>query len=733
MASNSKRININPDILMEYVYDDSNYKSEDYKILSNLKDNSKNYVSTLGLNTEKNSLVLIDSINDKYSPVNVNNFNFLRLQNYPSSLMLYDRVKLYFSSGFDFYNDYLGFYLNIYTYGYDNNTKYYLSNYYYSKDNPDSINIFTLSTPFLYNATYWVKSIEFDIPSLYYLSNQRLITLNENIPTPNSLNYNLTNGEGLSMNSPIMFEFGFISSKQIVLDVPYYYMSDLYSMSIPQVPEFDEIGVEVGESSQGDYFEIYGTYMGSNENIDNFVYNESVRGNYIELNYIIKVYEENILTNSQTIEISENFSQKILYRPIIQFSNTSAAIDVELRIINKVDSSYISKFGSVGITNSINKYGRKLTRLNLDSGVIKTDIFNLKYKNILGSNNDNGLMGINSSIISNNNNFNNVNFVNNTNGSNTNGSNTNGLSSVNGIVNTSSSFDIVKVPYPVMFDKYKVMVKTNISPSQTDFVSNGLLDIIITSFDTIINFNIGKDINTKGEVIPYSLVDLINNSKILLVFKSDTDKVEKGIYFDAPNDLEHGNIYFKVEESDYLTLKKIYNSGFDNFYIIINSTGTNTQLYSGRFVFYEDVNFVSESTSTNSTLVNNILNNINNNNVDGSVNQEITNTESVDNSDYNKDKLSTDNSIYTTVNMTPSTIISDDNYINLMIYIRYQTNQDTFDKWLLDNKITPKYKYSSMYFLERIEKNSIKSIKDLPYVEKVFEVPLNTGTSSATK
>ena len=75
MSVFSKRVSINQDILLEYIYDDSNFRSDDYKVLTNLKDNSKSYISKIGLNTEENSLLLIDSVNDKYSPVNLSNFN----------------------------------------------------------------------------------------------------------------------------------------------------------------------------------------------------------------------------------------------------------------------------------------------------------------------------------------------------------------------------------------------------------------------------------------------------------------------------------------------------------------------------------------------------------------------------------------------------------------------------------------------------------------------------------
>ena len=94
MSQFSKRLNINSDVLLEYVYDDNNFKSEDYKILTNLKDKSKGYISKSGLNVEENNLVLVDPVTDKYSSVNLTNFNFLRLQSFSSSLIM---VRIMFS------------------------------------------------------------------------------------------------------------------------------------------------------------------------------------------------------------------------------------------------------------------------------------------------------------------------------------------------------------------------------------------------------------------------------------------------------------------------------------------------------------------------------------------------------------------------------------------------------------------------------------------------------------
>ena len=681
MSTFSKRIKINPSVLLEYVYDDANFKADDYKVLTNLKETSKSYLSTTGLNTEDNNLFMVDDVLDKYAKTDVTNFNFLRFQNYSTPLSLFDTVKLYFPSGFDFYNDYLGFYINVYAHGYDNNKKYSLSNFFYTKDNTDAIKIFELNRPFLFDGKYWVRSIEFDVPSLFNVSNQRIISNTLNEPVPNSINQNLSYGEGLGTNSPIFVDFGFITSTNSVLGVDYYFMGDLFSFSLPQSPEFNEVGVVVEESTQGDYFEIYGTYMGSNENMDEFAYNEEIKGNKIELEYVVHLYEENILTTNQTFEVTENFTQKILYRPIIQFSNTTAAIDIEMRIVNRVDGSYTSKFGSIGIINSINKYGRTLTRLNMEEGVVNSEIFNVKFKNIM--------QGVTSG-----------------------GDNT---------------LDLVKIPYPVMIDKYRILTKsTNASPTTNNYVPNGLLEIVLTSFDTEINFNIAQDINSKGEPMPYNLSELNNNSKILLTFKSDTEKIEKEIHYDADNAFEIGNIYYKIEENDYITIRRMYEKGYDNFYLIVSSDNSNTQLYSGKYVFYEDLSFVADTTTDggNEGQITGIT-------TDVTTDQETTNTETIDDPSYQPELIAKSNNPFNPDNMPAyaENTSTDKNYFNVIIYVRFQTNMDKLDDWLDVENITPKIKYANMYFLERVYVTKVQEIKKLDYVEQVFDLKISLGTA----
>ena len=680
MSTYSKRIKIHPDVLLEYTFDDSNYKSGDYNIITNLKEKTKSYISESTINNQENSLFLVDPVLSKYSNIDTNNFNFLRKQNYFTSPIVNDKLRIYLPSGFDFYGDYMGFYVNVYTYGFDNNTKYSLSNFYYTKDNIDSIKLFDLPVPFYFDEKFWVKSMDIEFPSIDAISTDRIISGGENLPKPETINENLTYGEGISTNAPIFIDFTFITSTQTVLGVPYYYTGDVNSASLPQTPEFTELGVSVLESTQGDYFEIYGTYLGSNENMDEFAYKQEIMGNDIQLEYIINLFEENILTTTQTYQVTDNFTQKILYRPVIQFSNTTASIDVELKIVSLIDGSYISKFGSLGIADDINKYGLRLTQLNLANGVINSEIFNLKVTNTMI-----GGSGVDSYV------------------------------------------DVMKVPYPVMMDKYRILTKTaNASLNQTnDYVTNGLLEVLITPFDNIIQFQIAQDINSNGEPIPYDLSVLSTNSMLKMVFKSDSEKLEKEPFYEAENNYEIGILSYKIQEKDNKLLKRIYDKGYNNFYLVVTADSVSTQLYSGKFIFYEDVTFVQENqlvesvTGTTGTIIT-------------TSDEIILNTENVDvavKNDTEVDKNVQENNPFIDSNMVPyeeDTKI-DKNYTNLMVYVRFQTNIDKTDAYFKSENIIPKIKYGNVYFLERIYKTKINDIKSQDFIQEVFEIPITTG------
>ena len=150
-----------------------------------------------------------------------------------------------------------------------------------------------------------------------------------------------------------------------------------------------------------------------------------------------------------------------------------------------------------------------------------------------------------------------------------------------------------------MVEVGKIIV--NSPTSTTDYKGMGLLNLIITPFDNIIQFRLAIIPQTNSGVANqlelYDLSKILNNAEILLTFKSDTETVEKSIYNEADNDYKNGIVNFKIVENDLNVLKKIYDKGYNNFYLTIydKNNKVKTLLYSGTYSFYEDITFVDNS------------------------------------------------------------------------------------------------------------------------------------------
>jgi len=557
MATVSKYIKIHPKVLIEWGFDSNNFISENYKIITNInEDNKKNFLSTTLLNSKSRNLVQIEPVLRKYVVFD-EDYNYLQEQDYSSSPIQYDRIKIYLPTNYNFETeDYVGFYLNTFSYGFDNKKTYNISNIFY--DNTDvrtGSTLLNLAIPFIYDEIEWGKYFEFEIPSINYVSNQRVLSDTSNTVIPNTINYNLTtNHEGLSQTAPIFLDFRFLTSKDTILGINYYYATSEYRMSIPQTPEFETLAVKVEESTEGDFFEIYGTYGESNENLNEFIENVYTKGRRVKIEYDVYLYEENIQTSKQTFSVEEDstlglavFTKKLYYRPIMTFSNTTAAIKVTMRVVDLVDMSQIVRFTTLGIRDNIYKYGKKL--ISLDIGNINNlKIYNAKPEQI----------------------------------------------QLNRDYNTQPLVtEIRKVPYPLLVDVGKVITNSPKSSEPQNYKGMGLLNIIITPFDNIIQFKLGELIDNKT-LQPFNLSELTKGSEPKLVFKSDSEIIEKFIFKESTNNFTLGIINFKIDENDLNVLKKIYDKGYNNFYIALEANKLKTLLYSGTFTFYEDVRFIED-------------------------------------------------------------------------------------------------------------------------------------------
>lgn len=548
-----KLINIDPNILLEYEYNSTNI-SENYQIWSDLSKSSRNFVSTSNYNDLNHNLFQVDGVIKKYAKIDISKFNFLKIQNYFTSPVIYDKITFYFPNNYNF-NTNIGFIFRSYSLDYYNKKQYWLSNFYYDKTGVQTINgtieyaeyMINLGQPFLYNGKEWGKYIQIYVPSLQEVSNQRDINPDINRVTPDSINDHLTNGVGLSLSNPLFFEFSFITSKENSFGTDYYYLNDTIKLSISRQPEYQTLGVSIKESSDWDFFEIYGTYNNSNENLDNFVNDLENKGKKINIEYVVTLYEENLISGfPTTFLITENFAQKLEYRPIIKYSNTTAAINVEMKIIDLIDNSSISRLASIGLTSNLLKYGKKLAMLDV-STVTRPKIYNYKADKIM-------------------------NFGNTT--------------------QNKTNLNIVKVPFPILVSNYKILVSNYVN-NQSDYKSMGTLNIVLTPFDNVIKFQIGKQDSATSPIMPYNLSEIMLNSKLNLVFKSDTKNIEKDIYYQTDeNKFELGVVVFKINQEDVPILKQMSKDKFDNFYIILNANKTKTLLYSGKFKIFDSMKFI---------------------------------------------------------------------------------------------------------------------------------------------
>lgn len=608
----SKFIQIDPKVLMEYIYEDSFLTSENYIVTHDLNQNLRSFApkDIEGSNNRySNQLVLLDPIRNKYGVRDSVKYNFLQDREYTQNLPVhYDRVKLHFPIDFNF-GEYIGCYLKIYVMDHNNNELIGLSNYYFDKQNQHRFNNeLQLSTPpHTLNGMLWGKYIEVAFPSPNNISLQRT----NNIANSNSINYNISGGVGISNTSPIMVEFGFITLKEIINGTTTYLLRAPYQTSVPQVPDYENLSVNIESSPDGDWFDIYGIYNGTSSEFNKWlrVSQQSGKSYYIE--YVITMFEENIKGKSLTTVITDDFNEKIEYRPIIKYSSTTAAIEVIMRIIDRVDDSIITRIASYGmLPDEISKYSRNLVRIAVN-GIKTPKIYNMRSGGSLldafnGLNNRKNTDGMNSNLFGN-------------------------------------DIQTVKVPYPILINSNNIVAKSTSAIVESKlWYGMGKLKIIVNPFDNIFKFTLAKDVKSltrysaptlsvdvKDEYQSPPLVakqasgaqltnftgqieyfDLMNVGTLHLHFKGRSKDIKTVLYRKSGEiDLKNGSIVFKLDKNRVNDVRQVYESKVNMFYITSTNEDTNetTVLYEGTFMMSDSVEYVEEMTQSYESELNNNL------------------------------------------------------------------------------------------------------------------------------
>ena len=596
----SKFITIDENILLEYIYDDDNLIGEPYNILTNTITALRCFVSADELNNSRrgykktnntlyNQIYRIDAVQGRYgkvplvstqaNTVNVEKTSFLQIQNYPTSIPIrYDKVKVHLPVDYTF-GDNKGFALRIYTYDFNDQYQYELSNYYFDMTDVEQNYKLEFSSPLLYqNEKSWGKYLEIQIPSVTKISDQRV----QNVTRENTINYNLTNGTGISKNAPVFIDFQFISSIDTVRGDKFFNLFDKKTVVVPQTPDFENLGVVIDESPQGDFFLIYGTYNGTLAEFENWIDESYYYGNKYFVEFTIETYEKNVKTKTNTFVLLDDFGEEIEFRPILKFTTTTAVIDVTMKVIDFTDGTTITRKASYGLlqgggqrmgaepnerlgtgnnsggAGDIAKYAKKLSKINLRSAK-KPQVISPKPIMLPTTGND--------------------------------------------PFGTKPILELVKNPFSLFSTSfYASDGNANLNFDGLDFISNNNSLVYIFPFDNLITFSL---LTANGsERTPYDL-SVLENLKFTI--KSDTKDLDFGVYRESSfNDFENGNVVFKIPQGAYADIKKISNTGFDLFYLNgIDENGNKIIVYSSFYMPYDSVTNINklESDYQNSQIV----------------------------------------------------------------------------------------------------------------------------------
>jgi hypothetical protein len=574
MAKISKYVKVDKNVLLEYIYDSENLVTEPYDILVNSRDRKRTYVAstTSGTgNTVANSLFRIDPVTNKFGKVNPAFYTFLELKNFATGQPItHDVLRLHLPINWTF-GEYLGFYVRVFTYDSLNIQQYEISNFYFDMTDVSQQYLMNFTSPaLLFQEKLWGKTVQIEIPAVSAISSQ----LTNNRPSENSINSNLTGGTGISTSSPIFIEFRFIQSIQTINGVTSYQLTTPVTTTIPQTPEFEKLGLMIENSPNGDFFEIYGTYNGTISEFKKFIDDSVFAGNRYYVQYNITMYEQNIRGKTINVTVTENFNETIEYRPIIKYSTTTAIIDVEMRLIDSVDDSYIIRRASYGmLQDEVAKYSLSMMKINVKN-VAKPKIYNMKNSispDLVGVANSMGTIPLQS--------FKKRPVLRSTT------SDTNGSSQTPRFGGSGVVVEQVKVPFPVLVDRYNIIGRSDNAIIDTkNFYGFGKIQILFYPFDNIIRLTIAQGSNTQPE-----LLDLTKFTEIKLVLRNDQTELNFPPFTESGDvNLRDGQLAFKVEQSKYVDIKKLYQTGINIFYITGKNSTTTSVIYTGLFKPYDD-------------------------------------------------------------------------------------------------------------------------------------------------
>lgn len=286
----------------------------------------------------------------------------------------YDTIRLHLRTGYSFSSrGYDGFVFqtkvkrNSGVYNYFNSTVY-LNSSSFEFQNPH---------PFVLGEDSYSKYIEVKVPSLVHSFDTGL-----NLDFTESFFEQQGDINSISVSSNYEIDFGLIGRVETVGGHKYIDVVEKNNLTLSREDEFVDIVANIEEASDGDYFKIYGTKDGSQSAFENYVETRiQTSSDDILVFHDIEVSEQlglsYVRTYLTTFVQTSQFDQALLFRPVILNAGISSnfLIRHNMRIYNETDNTQIIKSASL-IYNKPKKYGKSMSKLNIDGNLNPTVIYN---------------------------------------------------------------------------------------------------------------------------------------------------------------------------------------------------------------------------------------------------------------------------------------------------------------------------------------------------------------------
>jgi len=392
MASTSKYLQLNSQILLEYIYQDPSAPTVIDTDLNGARcmilDNS--YTGTNFLFTEDNpyvptgnyrtySAIPINSKRTRYAYLTTNvPLNYLDYDtnlpdvasllaqlttppNVPTEALQYDTIRLHLVSGYSIATQGDGFIFEAQFTDKAGKKQNLTSIAYLNTDSYETLN----PDEFVVGERLYTRYIEIKIPAVSYLNDVTIS--NPNVPT--TLSYLMSYGKGVQPTSMIDFSLKTITTTEVVNGYKFFITGNDVTTSISRTDEYTGLSAVVQESTSGDYFELYGEYNG--DIYEDFIVTLDQQANtkivvFHDIKVIEQVGSSFLKTSENSFLQSDNFGVPYKFRPIVLNSAiaTSYQIEYTLRIYNTFDNSQILRQAQYS-SFDVKKYGRRIRKINL--------------------------------------------------------------------------------------------------------------------------------------------------------------------------------------------------------------------------------------------------------------------------------------------------------------------------------------------------------------------------------